>query len=72
MAANNYSPYQPARDSSSGGFAASADYHGGAGDFASAATASGQRPTSGDDRQPPQTPPRFTYPTPQPGGALGF
>jgi hypothetical protein len=68
------SPFQAARDSDHPA-AGNTAYHSGVPDetlaaFEAGATAADQRPTSGHDQQPPET--SYTYPTPRPGGGLGF
>jgi len=39
--------------------------------FTDRALAADQMPTAGHDQQPPETPARFLYPNPGPGGRLG-
>jgi hypothetical protein len=78
------SPFRPERgdgpDGPSGepGGHGLGDYHSGIGSkdldaFEAAVTASEQRPTTGDDRPADSyTPTSYQYPTPRPGGELGF
>jgi hypothetical protein len=67
------SPFDAGRDSSAGADTA----FGEPGDedsllkaFTGGATAADQRETSGNDQDPQST--NYTYPTPRPGGRLGF